>query len=293
MTTASPMPSFLFTTPSLTAKITGGGTGIGLATTHALARAGASRIYILGRRLQMLDVAASSNPNPDTCTIVPVECDVTCTPSLLAAAARIKSESSDRGVDLLVANAGIMGPKPEGGVGEGISVGEFRERMSGIEREEVGRTFEVKTTGVLYTALAFLELLDEANKWRAKGGDGRGYEPGLPRSSVIVTGSIAGLSRLRGASLAYNTSKAAMMHLVKMLATCAVFPTDLLGPILEQGKANKEGAFDKRFIPAERAGTEEEIAGTVLYMASKAGGYLNGSIILVDGGRLGVLSSSY
>lgn len=37
------------------------------------------------------------------------------------------------------------------------------------------------------------------------------------------------------------------------------------------------------------AGTDDEIAGTTLYLASKAGGYVNGHVLVVDGGRLGYL----
>jgi NAD(P)-dependent dehydrogenase (short-subunit alcohol dehydrogenase family) len=45
--------------------------------------------------------------------------------------------------------------------------------------------------------------------------------------------------------------------------------------------------------PAERTGSEEDFAGTILFMASKAGAYLNGEILVTDGGRLAQLPSSY
>jgi NAD(P)-dependent dehydrogenase (short-subunit alcohol dehydrogenase family) len=48
-----------------------------------------------------------------------------------------------------------------------------------------------------------------------------------------------------------------------------------------------------RFIPARRFGGDEEMAGTILYLASRAGAYCNGLVMMVDGGRLSVMRSSY
>lgn len=45
--------------------------------------------------------------------------------------------------------------------------------------------------------------------------------------------------------------------------------------------------------PAERTGSEEDIAGTVLFMASRAGAYLNGETLITDGGRLAQNLATY
>jgi NAD(P)-dependent dehydrogenase (short-subunit alcohol dehydrogenase family) len=45
--------------------------------------------------------------------------------------------------------------------------------------------------------------------------------------------------------------------------------------------------------PSERTGSEEDFAGTILFMASKAGAYLNGETLLTDGGRLAQVPSTY
>lgn len=45
--------------------------------------------------------------------------------------------------------------------------------------------------------------------------------------------------------------------------------------------------------PAERTGSEQDIAGTILFMASRAGSYLNGETMVTDGGRLAQLPGSY
>lgn len=46
------------------------------------------------------------------------------------------------------------------------------------------------------------------------------------------------------------------------------------------------------FIPLKRLGDEQDMAGTFLYLASRAGAYCNGTIILLDGGRLGTFPST-
>jgi NAD(P)-dependent dehydrogenase (short-subunit alcohol dehydrogenase family) len=48
-----------------------------------------------------------------------------------------------------------------------------------------------------------------------------------------------------------------------------------------------EGTFPMELIPLRRAGTDQEMAGTILYLASRAGGYVNGHVLVVDGGNLG------
>jgi NAD(P)-dependent dehydrogenase (short-subunit alcohol dehydrogenase family) len=49
----------------------------------------------------------------------------------------------------------------------------------------------------------------------------------------------------------------------------------------------------KTMIPLQRTGSAEDMAGAVLYLTSRAGAYLNGNCIITDGGRLGVMPSSY
>ena len=77
-----------------------------------------------------------------------------------------------------------------------------------------------------------------------------------------------------------------------------LFPSDLAAGLIAGGgakgkEATEEGAFAKDFIPAERTGKLEDMAGTVLYMASAAGAYLNGNITVLDGGRISQLPGTY
>lgn len=92
-----------------------------------------------------------------------------------------------------------------------------------------------------------------------------------------------------------------------------VFPSELASSLISDSKADPrdEGSFDKSYIPAQRTGDEEDMAGTILYIASRAGAYLNGNILVIvslsiltiksratnlakqDGGRLNVMHSTY
>lgn len=161
--------------------------------------------------------------------------------------------------------------------------------------EQFNNVYATNTTSVYYTALAFLELLDAGNREKECGA----------RSQIIATSSIGGFSRLAGASVAYSSSKAAVTHMVKMMSTafgayrirCNVLAPGLVRSELAEGVIGtlegEGGEVDERIIPAGRTGGEEDVAGAVLYMASRAGAYLNGSVVVVDGGRLGVLPSTY
>lgn len=53
------------------------------------------------------------------------------------------------------------------------------------------------------------------------------------------------------------------------------------------------GPVSPDFIPMRRYGSEDDISGLTLYLASKAGAYVNGNVSVVDGGRLGLGSSTY
>jgi NAD(P)-dependent dehydrogenase (short-subunit alcohol dehydrogenase family) len=73
-----------------------------------------------------------------------------------------------------------------------------------------------------------------------------------------------------------------------------VYPSELVTlPLLD--RFLKQGGTEvlKSVIPLQRPGMAEDMAGTVLYLTSRAGAYLNGNVLVTDGGRLGVMPSSY
>lgn len=283
------------------AVITGGGSGLGLYAARALDANGAKKVYIVGRREETLREAAKTAING---TIQPIVGDVTDKESLQKVADQVRQEEGY--INFLFANAGISGPKHARDTPDKPTVKDFQQAVFGPDPEDFTKTLHVNTTAVFYTAIAFLDLLDEGNKKR-----------NVPQDSqVVVTSSVAGFSRYLASSFAYSTSKAAVNHLVKMLSTFfsqngfhiranlvapGLYPSEMtagqMGTLEKSGGVN--GAFpdahkmEPTQSPAERTGSEEDFAGVVLFLASRAGAYLNGETLLTDGGRLSLLPGVY
>jgi NAD(P)-dependent dehydrogenase (short-subunit alcohol dehydrogenase family) len=53
------------------------------------------------------------------------------------------------------------------------------------------------------------------------------------------------------------------------------------------------GVIPKEMIPVSRVGDVKDMAGAILFLASRAGAYVNGNILLTDGGALSTLPASY
>jgi NAD(P)-dependent dehydrogenase (short-subunit alcohol dehydrogenase family) len=68
-----------------------------------------------------------------------------------------------------------------------------------------------------------------------------------------------------------------------------LFPPKLAGGTINSLSSGATAAMDWSIVPAERTRKEEGNADRKLYLASKAGAYLNGSVLVVDSGRLGIL----
>ncbi|KAL4751988.1 hypothetical protein BDW72DRAFT_192494 [Aspergillus terricola var. indicus] len=276
--------SNLYKINNLVAVITGGGSGLGRTMALTLATNGASKVFIFGRREDPLRETVSLAPGSAKDSIIPVPGDVTSQDSLQSAYDTIAAQTGH--VDLLIVNSGI-------------------DYLWNIPMAEFTKVFEVNTTGAYYTAIAFLPLLDAANKRRPAPEKNK---LSAPLTQIIMTSSIAGYSRQVPLNFAYNLSKGAVNHLVKALSTSlteygirvngiapGLFYSEMsVGANSEPGdKGVSDGSFKPDKIPMTRAGGEEDIAGLVLWMAGASGGYLNGNITVIDGGRLSVLRSSY
>lgn len=144
----------------------------------ALAQNAAKRVYILGRRRDVLENVSKETvcQQLQTCTpktlcvhayqlqglqnIVPLQCDVTNREDLRSAAAFVQRDIGY--IDLLVANSGI--PGPSGDTLSGSSIRQLQETLFNIPMEDFTNTYHVDCTAVFYTVLAFLHLLDEGNR---------------------------------------------------------------------------------------------------------------------------------
>jgi len=221
-------PNDIFTANGLVTVVTGGGTGIGLAFASALLRTNASKIYIIGRRLDVLKSAASSLDSTGN-IVIPLQCDVTDIESVKAAAERVRQEIGY--VDVLINNAGVSGPNHKA-VYDAERIEDVQKILFG-EWDKWETTFAINTTAVMGVTTAFLDLLDKANARRGyelgkkeRGGRLRerksvdGIAADDVRSSQVITvASIAAFNRFMTAGMAYSASKAGAVAIGKSLAT--------------------------------------------------------------------------
>jgi len=287
----------LFGVKGLVAVITGGGTGIGLMAAQALDAHGAKAVYVVGRRKEKLEAAARSAKNG---SIIPLPGDNTSQASLDAMAKQVESEQGY--VNVVFANAGTMGVQYFGDLPKDRhpTIQEFKKAAWSHDIEEYSNTFKVNLAAPFYTALAFLELLDAGNK---KGNL-------VQKSQIVVTASIGGFLRQPQDGFAYSTSKAGVVHLVKMMSTYfgpwsirvntvapGLYPSEmtLSHPAMQSRDKpiTEEGSLPSELVPAQRSGTEDDMAGAILFLMSKAGSYINGNVLLTDGGRLGQTPAVY
>ena len=193
--------------------------GIGLMMARALALNGAHKIYILGRRKEVLEKAAASVP---TNNIIPLVTDTTSKEALSNAVSTITSEVGY--INVLVANAGILGPQASTPITPSSTIADFQKAWGEVSFEEFNETFRVNVVAAWFTVVAFLGLLNEGNK---KGNVAQ-------KSQVIVTSSIGGFNRAVPGGFAYGQSKAAATHLAKQLATNLI-PFDIRSNVIAPG----------------------------------------------------------
>ncbi|KAI1120246.1 hypothetical protein F5Y10DRAFT_290072 [Nemania abortiva] len=303
--------SNLFSTNGLVAVVTGGGTGIGLMIARALEHNGA-KVYILGRRKEILKTAAKQNAIHGN--IIPIVADVTDKATLDAAVAQIKEETGY--INLLVNNAGTLGrrhnavsrPSPFNTLpsqfvhanGDDLStVDGIRDFLWKDEVSDWDNTLRTNVSGVWFPSIAFLGLLNKGNEKRNV----------VQTSQIVTIGSVGAFIRILGTSFTYNPSKAAANHLAKMMATNfvqwgirsnviapGVFPSEMsVGPgkLDENNRNHIPIAIPVEEIPLGRVGDEEDIAAAILFLAGKGGKYMNGNVVVTDGGRLGIGPAVY
>ncbi|RDB17820.1 Rhamnolipids biosynthesis 3-oxoacyl-[acyl-carrier-protein] reductase [Hypsizygus marmoreus] len=276
------------------AIVTGGGTGIGLHIAQGLAASGA-KVYITGRRLAVLQkVADLWTQSNEGGLIIPLQMDVTSKESITEAKKIIQEREGK--LHILVNNAGQSGPTspflgnpsaPELKNAETLGQALFDNEAP----QQWADLYAINTFSVFFVTTAFLGLLDKGSQ------DVDGFS-----SSVINITSISGIIKLAQEHFAYNSAKAAASHLTKMLATefalkgvnvrvnaiaPGVYASEMTHDSIGPEKVDKVGKGVLP-VPAKRAGTGEEMAGTAVYLASRAGGYVNGQEIIIDGGYVAV-----
>lgn len=193
--------------------------GIGLMMAKALALNGAHKVYIVGRRKEVLEAAAKESPHGN---IIPLVGDVTSKDSLRSVVTYIEKDTGY--INVVIANSGILGPRTPS-ITPDTSLEEFQATLWDTPFEEYTQTFVVNTSAVYFTIVAFLMLLDAGNK---KGNVSQ-------RSQVIATSSIGGFIRNAPGGYVYAQSKAATTLLLKQLSTTLV-PYRIRANVLAPGR---------------------------------------------------------
>lgn len=257
------MTGELFSIEGKTAVVTGGSRGVGLMIARGLVEAGAD-VVISARKLEPLEAAAAELAQIGKCTSV--QADLSSQEGAVALAAAVR-ERFDK-LDVLVNNAGASWGEP----------------IDSYPDKAWDRVLDTNVRGVFQLTVAALDLLRAA------------ASPEDP-ARVINIGSVDGINPPMMESYAYSASKAAVhqltRHLAKRLASEQItvnaiapgpFESKMTAFMLENPDAR---AVVEQQIPLGRIGTPDDIAGTTIFLASRAGAYLTGTVIPVDGGFSG------
>ncbi|KAF2490768.1 NAD(P)-binding protein [Lophium mytilinum] len=279
--------SKLFSVQDYVCIVTGGGSGIGLMAAQALAANGA-KVYIIGRRLEALEKAARSH-EPDQGAIIPLACDVTKKEDLTKLYEEISKK--EKYINLLICAAGISGTKVEPNE---ESASKMKEKLWKEETfEQWNETYNTDVTSVYFTTVAFLPLLQAGSE-----------SHGHLSASVIVISSMSGIMRHAQGHFSYNAAKGGTVQLTKLMSAefqklkirvnsiaPGYFPSEMTTQSSGEDQKSElpdETVQAKGHVPAQRAGSDEEMAQAVLFLTKNA--YVNGEIIAVDGGVLNVVA---
>ncbi|KAH7488770.1 hypothetical protein KRP22_008586 [Phytophthora ramorum] len=260
----------LFDVKDKVVVITGGGRGIGKMMADGFVQNGA-KVYIASRSLEACEATAKelTAKGPGKC--IPLQANLLDE----AACKQLAEEISKREtrVDVLVNNSGIA----------------WGGDIENTPESAWTKVLAVNVTSPFHLTRYLLPLLDEA-----------ATSPDAAR--VINVGSIAGLMPQMINTIAYDTSKAAVHHMTRVLAAKlarrpngghilvnAIAP-GLVPSKMSMGIAHVTGKSFKemqQFLPVERLGQDSDMAGLAIFLASKASGWITGMVIACDGGEIG------
>ena len=250
----------LFSLQGRIALVTGGSRGIGKMIAAGFLAQGAAKVYITARKAGPCEATAKelTAGHGGECIALPIDI------SNLAGIELLASELKKREtrLDILVNNAGAAW---------GAEFDEFPE--SGWDKV---MNLNVKTPFFLTKALA-APLRSAASAERP--------------AKVINIASIDGIFVNPMETYSYAASKAGLIHLTRRMAVTLIKDHVVVtaiapGPFAsDMNRAARDHADDVATrVPAGRIGTDEDMAGTAIYLASRAGDYVVGATIAVDGG---------
>ena len=248
----------LFSIAGKVALVTGGSRGIGLMIARGFVEAGA-KVYISARKADACEAAAAELSKQGECIALSADLSTEAEARRLAEAIAAREPA----LHVLVNNAGANWGAP---------LAEFPD-------EAWDKVLALNVKAIFHLTRALLPQLEKA----ASAAD---------PARVINIGSIDGLHVPDLETYAYSASKAAVHHLTRVLAkklapkritVNAVAP----GPFESKMMAQTLRSFGKLIVescPLKRIGEPEDMAGVAIYLASRAGAYVTGAVIPVDGG---------
>jgi NAD(P)-dependent dehydrogenase (short-subunit alcohol dehydrogenase family) len=250
--------SELFSVRDKVAVVTGGSRGIGLMIARGFVEAGA-RVYISSRKADVCDKVAAELSQVGTCVSLPADLGTEAGCKQLADAVAQREER----VHVLVNNAGANWGAP----------------LAEYPDSAFDKVFALNVKSVFHLTRMLLLQLE-----RAASDD----DP----ARVINIGSIDGLQAPMLETYAYSSSKAAVHQLTRALAhrlapshitVNAIAPGPFESKMMEE-TLQRFGDQIRASCPLGRIGRPDDMAGTAIFLASRAGAYLTGAVIPVDGG---------
>ena len=248
----------LFSIAGKVALVTGGSSGIGLMIARGLVANGA-KVYIASRKAEVCEEVAAELSKEGTCIALPANL------ATEEECRRLAGELAARepALHVLVNNAGANWGAP----------------LAEYPDAAWDKLLALNVKAVFHLTRALLPQLEKAAS---------AEDP----ARVINVGSIDGLQVPVLETYAYSASKAAVHHLTRVLAR-------KLAPQKITVNAIAPGPFDSKMMaetmrnfgpmiiescPLKRIGTPEDMAGVAIYLSSRAGAYVTGAVIPVDGG---------
>ena len=247
--------SSLFRLDGRVALVTGGSRGIGRMIAEGFVASGA-KVYVSSRRADACEAtAAALGPNA-----IPLPHDVSTVEGCRALAADLAAREQQ--LDILVNNAGAAWGEP----------------FESFPEKGWDKVMDLNVKSPFFLTQALHGLL------KAAGSTER------PAKVINIT-SIDGQRLNAWETYSYQASKAALIHLTRRMAARLVrdqihvtsiapgaFPSDM------NKAARDHGGTVAQAIPAKRIGVAEDMAGAAIFLASRAGDYLVGETVTVDGG---------
>jgi len=250
--------SGLFSVEGKVALVTGGSRGIGEMIVRGLVASGV-RTYLSSRSVEACEGLAEELQDSGACIALPADLSTPEGCEELAGALQDREDA----LHLLVNNAGATWGAP---------LGEY-------PADGFDKVMDTNVRGPFLLTQGLLPALEAA---------GTTDDP----ARVIMIGSIDGIAVPSFESYAYSASKAAVHMLARHVGRAVagrnitvnaiapgLFPTKMTRFLFEEHEAEVLAQ-----IPRGRAGTAEDLVGTVIYLASRAGAYTTGVVLPVDGG---------